>query len=427
MSNMHACRVLLTFYFFLAAGWLYAADGVAQLSVEQLAEVVDDDSKHYAIRRAAAYELGRRGSEAAPAIEALVKALDDRQLELVWYAMDTLGRIGPEARPAVPAMVAAMQNEANDAVLRVTAAEALGRLGPAAEAALPSLREAFDHKEPAYRIAAAQAAFQIAEDDGALETLRNAMRSSEPETAYLAVNAITELGRLKSEHLPHEELTRLLGHRSADIRNAAAKAFANQGPDIVQAVIEAAKAKPVSKEKLEAAIAALRWLSEEVRVRMWENPQVDPGAVTAIESSSYGAAVPFLLDLTASGDEDIRRQTSTALASFGIYALPSLARALPKSEGQKLETQIRAIDRLLEMLPEENAQRTTQFANYRQQSAEALLEAMAHPEVTVRRTAVKAFAALDIEELDDQAREQLRKLLRDPDLRIRRYAADGLR
>lgn len=406
----------------LAAGEPRPAGG----DVVELTEVLADSSSHYALRRAAAYELGRRGTAAAPAVEALVAALDDRQLELVWYAMDALGRLGPAARPAVPAMVAAMQNPANDAVLRVTAAESLGRLGPTAEAALPALREAWGHEEAAYRSAAAAAVWKIAADPAALEQLGAALRSTDDEVAYLAASTAAELGRVDHDAFPRAELAIALGDGNRDVRHAAARALANQGPAAVQQIITAARARPVGKEKLEASIAALRWIGEQARRGAEENARADGGELEAVVPGGASEAISFLLDLTASGDADIRRQSAAALCGYGLYAMPAVVRRMTAAEARGQATRIAALEKMIDQLPPRGAGPPEHDEAYRTAAAEELLQAMRHEQVEVRRAAVRGYAALGVDAPGDEVRRLLQTLLADPDLRVRRYAADAL-
>jgi HEAT repeat protein len=83
------------------------------------------------------------GPAARPALPALLKLLDDRQMPLDgkrWgrpyraAVITALGRIGPPARAAVPAMIASLQS--GNYTIRTEVALALARIGPAAREAL---------------------------------------------------------------------------------------------------------------------------------------------------------------------------------------------------------------------------------------------------------------------------------------------------
>ena len=49
-------------------------------------------------------ELGRHGPQAAVAVPALVKGLEDKSLPVAREAVTALGMIGPSAKDAIPAM-----------------------------------------------------------------------------------------------------------------------------------------------------------------------------------------------------------------------------------------------------------------------------------------------------------------------------------
>jgi HEAT repeat protein len=168
------------------------------------------------VRRAAARELAEAGSEARPAVDALVTALKDRDLFVRRFAAQALGAIGPGAKAAVPALRTALgdrRREVQDAAavalgkiggpegvsalaaavrdpdrepsVRRKAAEALGALGQEARPAVPALTSALKGGAPKgkakkkmtpedVRVDSARALGQVAteEDQGAVEALR---------------------------------------------------------------------------------------------------------------------------------------------------------------------------------------------------------------------------------------------------------------
>ena len=81
---------------FLAPGGLSAGDGGADLG--ELAGRLGDSSKE--TRRQAAFELARLGEKAAPALDALVKALGDRDPQVLFQVAQALAGIGPAGAPA---------------------------------------------------------------------------------------------------------------------------------------------------------------------------------------------------------------------------------------------------------------------------------------------------------------------------------------
>lgn len=82
-------------------------------------------------RNAAAYEIAGMGPAAAPAVPALIAALDD-ELPVVRFPVTVaLGEIGPAAAAAVPKLLLVMDEDINDEVA-AGARRALRRIRPEA-------------------------------------------------------------------------------------------------------------------------------------------------------------------------------------------------------------------------------------------------------------------------------------------------------
>jgi HEAT repeat protein len=130
------------------------------------------ESPNAAIRKGAVDALRRMRSDAAPAVEVLIVALEDEDLR--FNAVDALGEIGPAAEAAIPAIVPLLGNtdvdyvavdalvnigeravpatigalESPDANTRSNAIQVLRQIGPGAAAAVPVLTELLnDHTE----------------------------------------------------------------------------------------------------------------------------------------------------------------------------------------------------------------------------------------------------------------------------------------
>jgi HEAT repeat protein len=82
-------------------------------------------------RNAAAYEISGLGPAAAPAVPALVEALDDSEASVRFPVTVALGEIGPAAKAAVPKLKKMMDEEINDEIA-AAAKRALRRIEPAA-------------------------------------------------------------------------------------------------------------------------------------------------------------------------------------------------------------------------------------------------------------------------------------------------------
>jgi HEAT repeat protein len=68
------------------------------------------------VRNAAAYEIAGLGPQAAPAVPALIKALDDPEPSVRFPVTVALREIGPAAEAAVPRLKKMVDDEINDEV-----------------------------------------------------------------------------------------------------------------------------------------------------------------------------------------------------------------------------------------------------------------------------------------------------------------------
>jgi HEAT repeat protein len=99
--------------------------------------VVDLTARAPQVRNAAAYELAGMGPAAAPAVPALIKALDDSEPSVRFPVTVALGEIGPAAAASVPRLKQMMEEEINDEIaagarraIRKIKPEALGSDSP---------------------------------------------------------------------------------------------------------------------------------------------------------------------------------------------------------------------------------------------------------------------------------------------------------
>jgi HEAT repeat protein len=82
-------------------------------------------------RNEAAYELARMGADAAPAVPALIEALDDPIPAVRYPVTIALLEIGPAAKAAIPRLQQMMDEEINDEIA-ASARRALKRIDPKA-------------------------------------------------------------------------------------------------------------------------------------------------------------------------------------------------------------------------------------------------------------------------------------------------------
>ena len=82
-------------------------------------------------RNGAAYELAHMGPKAAPAVPALIEALQDPAASVRYPVTIALREIGPAAAAAVPALTKVAEEDLNDEVA-ASALQALWKIDPAA-------------------------------------------------------------------------------------------------------------------------------------------------------------------------------------------------------------------------------------------------------------------------------------------------------
>jgi HEAT repeat protein len=83
------------------------------------------------VRNAAAYEIASMGPAAAPAVPALIEALDDPVAVVRFPVTVALSEIGPAAAPAVPKLKLMMEEDLNDEIA-AAARRAIRHIQPSA-------------------------------------------------------------------------------------------------------------------------------------------------------------------------------------------------------------------------------------------------------------------------------------------------------
>lgn len=92
-------------------------------------------------------------------LNSLVKLLDDSDPQVRCNAARVLGMLGSKARTSIPELVQLLQDR--EPAVVITAAAALGEMGGVADAALPALNKLADHKSEAVRMTADEAIRKI--------------------------------------------------------------------------------------------------------------------------------------------------------------------------------------------------------------------------------------------------------------------------
>jgi tRNA(Leu) C34 or U34 (ribose-2'-O)-methylase TrmL len=147
-----------------------------------------------AVRRAAVAKLMRAGTDAQSAAVSLIQAVADSDEEVATQASEALENLGPPTAGAVEGLVALLTHDHSDC--GYWAATLLGRLRADAASAVPALcsviRSAAD-LSVRERAAWALGKIGIA-DQGAVETLEQAMRGDSPRLTRLARESREQLG-----------------------------------------------------------------------------------------------------------------------------------------------------------------------------------------------------------------------------------------
>lgn len=154
-------------------------------------------------RAHAAKVLGQMGPAAGPAVPALIKALQHKELQVRRAAAGALGNIGPDP-DAIRALVACLKDP--KALARTQAAESLGWIGPPAKEAVSPLKKMLEDKEPVMRLAAAEALYRITNTaEPQLPVVISVLEERHGSMRSRAARVLGEMGPSAEEALPAME------------------------------------------------------------------------------------------------------------------------------------------------------------------------------------------------------------------------------
>jgi HEAT repeat protein len=296
----------------------------------------------------AAEALKDLGPLAAPAVPALVEALNDKNPGLQHEALMTLERIGPAARGAVGDLIKLLENK-DKSRLHSGAIDALATIGRDAEKAVPLLKRLLAGKDSHLATAAGLALTQIlpAGSDQLAEVVPILVKSLANSSPEIRNEAVFGLGACGRKAIP--ELTKLVEahQKSPELAWQAATALAMTGREAEPALpglIDALKSKhenvvTSSADALGAigprAKAAVSGLQE---LLSHSNPIVREHAANALGNFGQAAepAVSDLAKLLKDDNEDVRRIAAGALGRMGTSAetaIPALIAALDDDRG----------------------------------------------------------------------------------------------
>ena len=173
--------------------------------------------------------LGAIGPAAKPAVDDIIKSLDDADPAVRGDAAVAIASIGPDAAAAVPSLVKMLADEGAPAA-RYPAAFALGRIGRAAKPAVEQLRALATSSDEVLATVALWAALKITPEDSslfdqAIPALRKAVRAEREIVRLEAAVALGEIGAAAASAIPILELVSE-EDSSKPVRAAAAAALA---------------------------------------------------------------------------------------------------------------------------------------------------------------------------------------------------------
>jgi HEAT repeat protein len=130
---------------------------------------------------AALYFMRLAEADPAGAVPALAKLLDSPDYDLRQAAVGTLGTLGTNAGPAVNALVHSLQHD-QIMFVRETAARSLAQLGPLAGSAQPALRVGLADPASGVRLWSAVALWQIARDPAGIPEMVSVLENTTDRT-----------------------------------------------------------------------------------------------------------------------------------------------------------------------------------------------------------------------------------------------------
>lgn len=310
----------------IANAWAEMGRGAGS-AVPLLVELLRDPSAEVCVAAARAlWSIERRPERVVPALMAMVESQgkteeaagrgpSERELPIAApsaRAVYLLGRIGPEARQAVPVLMSAL--EAPDGALCACAIEALGEIGPEARQAIPAIVQ---------RLGDQREAGAVVEPH----------RWTYAGTWEVSMNAWLALGKMGPEAALG--VIPALDHRDQAVRERAALALKQLGPDAVPAMDALIKALGDRKEAVRRyAACALGSIGPAAQPAL-------PALLTAMKDPSSGvreeaadalprmapespAVVAALIEALEDSDATVQAHAVMSLGKLGAGARPAV-------------------------------------------------------------------------------------------------------
>ena len=228
-------------------------------AIDALLRALNDSSDD--VRVAAAAALSTEGVPPEALVPGVHEALHDTaHADVREFAARILGTFGAaRGKPAVDALAEALADPSPG--VRVAAADALGRIGPGAASAVPALVSLSRNPDIRSRSAAVNALGSVLGlPEASIPALRQALGDTEPTVRAAAASS---LGKFRAQAAPADgELVRHLKDAHPDVRQSTAYAFGELGvstPDVMAALTSGlSDPDPSVRRAVESSLARLR-------------------------------------------------------------------------------------------------------------------------------------------------------------------------
>ncbi len=315
---------------------LHAQDTEPALKGRTVSEWTEVLRKGGAEAPTAAWALGSIGPGAAPAVPALIEALDRPSEQLRRYAAWALGEMGPAASTAATALESRLDDESLNVC--ANAATALVEIGKASKLVVAPLVKALRRGDEDGRKTAVWALNQVESIPfQAIRVLVDATTDERWEVRECAINALGRAGPRSPAVVA--ALARRLRDERPDLRQAALFVLGNFQVDSEPAVPDLKRILREGKDPVARQIAAMclaavgpraRAVPELIAALNDKGGKVRLAAVEALGwmGPSAAPALAQLLEATNDPDKDVRNGATGSLVSIGPAAVEQLVKIL---------------------------------------------------------------------------------------------------
>jgi HEAT repeat protein len=393
------------------------------------------------VRLEAIDRLGRAGPEAAEAVGALTRLLEDESAMVRAHAAQALGHVGAPAKPSVQALASLITDE--DGHVRRAAVQAIADIRPGPEVGVPIIVKVLEDADPAARIRALNALAEQGKE--AVTPLTEALEKE--QAVYWACLVLSEIGPDAEDAVP--ALIKVLDDKRPGVRREAILALAAIGEASAparDALVEALDCE-INNVVATYALGKIGAVPPAAEKKIAKNARGDDGVLAAVslwalarlhpdDAALERRSVRRLAEFLKS--DDPRQREAAARALIELDPDPQIARPVIKKvmDGASPEVLNAAMDamaglgekvlpRMIEALeaPEVRARAAAIIARIgakAKRAVPALVDALADPDPQTRNEILFALAAIGPDA--KAAVPAVTKALSDADMNVR-YAA----